>query len=113
MSRGDRGISIGGHASVSGQVASGDHVIQRQESGAAPRSDAFAEVERLIGEHAAALPEAERARRDLADLRSEAAEADPDTERMQGALERLARRVSGVAVLAAAVHDLAGQLGLG
>ncbi|MDL4814858.1 DUF5955 family protein [Actinomadura opuntiae] len=111
---GDRGISIGGHANVSGQVASGDHVTQNQQIVGAAGTDvaeALARVERLLEQHAGDLPEAGRARRDLADVREEAQEDDPDPERMNGALARLARRVSGVAALAEAVHALTTALG--
>ncbi|MEV4258146.1 DUF5955 family protein, partial [Spirillospora sp. NPDC049652] len=63
----------------------------------------------LIDEHEADLPEAARARRDLADVREEAEADDPDGDRLSGALDRLARRVGGVAALAEAVHTLAAQ----
>ncbi|MFI6514762.1 DUF5955 family protein [Spirillospora sp. NPDC050679] len=112
---GDRGISIGGNASVSGQVATGDNVTQTQHQGGAAESGALtglARVERLLDEHADRVPEAGRARRDLADIREELEGDDPDPERMEGALGRLARRVAGVAVLAEAVQNLAGRLGL-
>ncbi|TDD74566.1 hypothetical protein E1293_29375 [Actinomadura darangshiensis] len=110
---GDRGITIGGGASVSGQVATGDHVTQNQQVNAGPAAEALARVERLLERHAADLAEPGRARRDLADLREEAESADADPERMRGALERLGRRVGGVAVLAEAVRSLAGALGAG
>ncbi|KAB2370845.1 DUF5955 family protein [Actinomadura montaniterrae] len=113
---GDRGISIGGHANVSGQVASGDHVTQNQRIAGASgpdAADALARVERLLEQHAAELPEAARARRDLADVREEAQEDDPDPERMGGALARLGRRVAGVAALAEAVRALAAAVGMG
>jgi hypothetical protein len=115
--RGDRGIIIGGNANVSGQVASGDHVTQNQRiDAAAPGqdiADALARVERLLEAHGADVEEPGRARRDLADVREEADSADPDTERMEGALTRLGRRVTGVVVLAEAVHALGTALGVG
>ncbi|MBW8485313.1 DUF5955 family protein [Actinomadura parmotrematis] len=107
----ERGVSIGGNANVSGQIATGDHVTMNQRTGAAGE-DAFAKVERLLAEHAGAVAEAGKAARDVADLRAEAAEDDPDTDRMASGLERLGARVSGVAALAAAVGELAAALGL-
>ncbi|MFA1550866.1 DUF5955 family protein [Actinomadura chokoriensis] len=114
--RGDRGIRIGGNANVSGQVASGDNVTQNQQINAGPSSEvreALARVERLLDAHAGDVAEPARARRDLVDVREEAESGDPDAERMAGALERLGRRVAGVAALAEAVHGLAGALGVG
>ncbi|MGI5166815.1 DUF5955 family protein [Spirillospora sp. CA-253888] len=111
---GERGIHIGGN--VSGQVASGDHVTQIQQRGGAAEPGplaALARVERLLDEHAGGVPEAGRARRDLADVREELEGGDPDPERVEGALGRLARRVAAVAVLTEAVRDLTGRLGLG
>jgi hypothetical protein len=113
---GDRGIRIGGNANVSGQVASGDHVTQNQQINAGASrevEEALARVERLLEAHAGDVDEPGRARRDLADVREEADSADPDTERMEGALTRLGRRVTGVAVLAEAVHALGTALGVG
>ncbi|WP_433142304.1 DUF5955 family protein [Actinomadura nitritigenes] len=114
---GDRGISIGGHANVSGQIATGDNVTQNQQvvggGAGADVAEALARVERLLDRHAAELPEAARARRDLADVREEAEDGDPDAERMGGALARLGRRVAGVAALAEAVRALAAAVGLG
>lgn len=113
---GDRGIRIGGNARVSGQVAAGENVTQHQRIGAGPSgdvADALARVERLLEAHAAELAEPARARRDLADVREEADSGDPDPERVEGALARLGRRVSGVAALAEAVHALGNALGLG
>ncbi|WP_067475521.1 hypothetical protein [Actinomadura hibisca] len=112
---GERGITIGGNANVSGQVASGDNVTQTQHQGGAAGSAALAEltrVERLLDEHADQIPEVGRARRDLADVREELEGDDADTERVEGALGRLGRRVAGVTVLVEAVKNLAGQLGL-
>ncbi|TDB76596.1 hypothetical protein E1264_38320 [Actinomadura sp. KC216] len=114
---GDRGISIGGNANVSGQVASGDNVTQNQQINAAGPArevaEALARVERLLADHAAAVPDLGRARRDLADVQEEAESEDPDPERMGGALERLGRRVGGVAVLAEAVRQLGAAVGVG
>ncbi|RFU40123.1 hypothetical protein DZF91_18750 [Actinomadura logoneensis] len=115
--RGDhRGVRIGGNARVSGQISTGDHSVQIQGGPAAGPPDgtaaALARVAELIDAHEADLPEAARARRDLADVREEAETGDPDTDRMSGALDRLARRVGGVAALAEAVHALATRLGL-
>ncbi|WP_026414785.1 DUF5955 family protein [Actinomadura oligospora] len=112
----DRGVRIGGNARVSGQISTGDDSVQIQgarsgeDDGTAGALDRVAD---LIDAHEADLPEAARARRDLADIREEAEADDPDGDRMSGALERLARRVGGVAALAEAVHVLAGQLGVG
>ncbi|MFB4312079.1 hypothetical protein [Actinomadura sp. GTD37] len=113
---GDRGIRIGGNATVSGQVASGDNVTQNQQVDAGPSrevAEALARVERLLDAHAGEVAEHPRARRDFVDVREEAESGDPDTERMAGGLERLGRRVAGVAVLAEAVHGLAAALGAG
>ncbi|MER7547173.1 DUF5955 family protein [Actinomadura sp.] len=113
---GDRGIRIGGNANVSGQIATGDNVTQNQQIDAGPPSDvadALARLERLLEAHAGDLDEPARARRDLADVREEAGSDDPDTERMEGALARLGRRVAGVAVLAEAVRALGAALGVG
>jgi len=111
---GDRGVHISGNANVSGQIATGDNVTQNQQVNAAPSADAAAALERvaqLLERHAGELDEPQRARRDLADVREEVEEGDPDPERMEGALQRLGRRVSGVAVLAEAVHQLGAALG--
>lgn len=112
----DRRIQIGGSASVSGsQIASGDNVTQTQHLGGepSPLDQAIARVAELLDRHAAELPEAGRARRDLGDIQDEAAEEDPDRDRMADALGRLGGRVGGIAVLAQAVRELAAQLGLG
>jgi hypothetical protein len=113
---GDRGISIGGSAQVSGQIATGDNVTQNQQVNAAPPAavtEALALVERLLDAHAAELPDPDRARRDLADIREETESADPDPERTGSALERLGRRVGGVAALAEGVRQLTTALGMG
>ncbi|TDE21461.1 hypothetical protein [Actinomadura sp. 6K520] len=113
---GERGVSIGGNANVSGQIATGDNVTQNQQINAGPSPDvaeALATVARLLEAHAAELDEPGRARRDLADIREEAESDDADTERMEGALARLGRRVAGVAVLTEAVQRLAVTAGIG
>ncbi|TDB90596.1 DUF5955 family protein [Actinomadura sp. 7K534] len=113
---GERGVSIGGNANVSGQIATGDNVTQNQQINAGPAPDvaeALANVERLLEAHAAELDEPGRARRDLADIREEAESGDADPERMEGALARLGRRVAGVAVLTEAVQQLAVTAGIG
>ncbi|WP_433332736.1 DUF5955 family protein [Spirillospora sp. CA-294931] len=116
---GDRGVNIGGSASVSGQISTGDDSVQIQGRAEAPSArpteveQALARVAALLDEHAADLTEPERARRDLADVQEEAAQDDPDPERMEGALGRLARRVAPVVVLTEAVQQLTGLLGLG
>jgi hypothetical protein len=112
---GERGISIGGNANVSGQIATGDNVVQMQQTGAAdgsPAAAALLHLERLLDQYAAEVDELEKARRDLADIRSELEEADTDDERVSGALERLGRRVAGVAALTEAVQGLTATLGL-
>ncbi|MFC5183996.1 DUF5955 family protein [Actinomadura harenae] len=112
----DRGVHIGGNARVSGQISTGDNSVQIQGArGDADEgtAEALARVAELIAAHEADLPEAARARRDLADVREEAEADDPDDDRMSGALARLARRVAGVTALAEAVHALATRLGLG
>ncbi|MFA1537700.1 DUF5955 family protein [Actinomadura monticuli] len=115
--QGDRRITIGGNANVSGQIASGDNVTQNQQIIASEPDrevrDALARVERLLEAHAGDLDEPGRARRDLADIGEEAESDDPDPERMGGALGRLGRRVAGVAVLAEAVAALGTALGVG
>ncbi|RFS83651.1 hypothetical protein D0T12_21775 [Actinomadura spongiicola] len=116
---GDRGISIGGNAHVSGMVATGDNVTQNQQVSVASSGDAAAvlerieRIERLLDQYAAEVPELDRARRDLADVREEAESDDADPERVEGALERLGRRVGGVAVLAEAVGQLGAAMGVG
>ncbi|MFS2294791.1 MAG: DUF5955 family protein [Actinomadura sp.] len=113
---GDRGISIGGNANVSGQIATGDNVTQNQQINAGPAGEAaetLARVERLLDAHAADLDEPDRARRDLADIREEVESGDADPERVEGALARLGRRVSDVAALTEAVQRLTTVLGLG
>lgn len=113
---GDRGISIGGNANVSGQIATGANVTQNQQVNAGPSgevAEALARVERLLEQHAAEVGEPDRARRDLADVREEAESGDADPERTAGALDRLGRRVGGVAALAEAVRQLAAVVGVG
>ncbi|XRQ10883.1 hypothetical protein ACN3XK_08295 [Actinomadura welshii] len=114
--QGGRGVSIGGNANVSGQIATGDNVTQNQQINAAPPAavaEALAHVERLLEAHAAGLDEPGRARRDLADVREEVESGDADPERVEGALARLGRRVAGVSVLAEAVQRLAVTAGIG
>lgn len=96
---------IGEGAQISGQVAMGRNVSQVQRtSEPSAGADLFDRVAALIDEHEAALPDARRARRDLADAREEAEADDGDTERRDNALARLAARVAPVAALAEAVH---------
>ncbi|MCP2337274.1 DUF5955 family protein [Actinomadura rupiterrae] len=115
--RDDRGVHISGKARVTGQISTGDNSTQIQGGRPSGADDATAEaldlVEDLLDEHEADLPDAARARRDLADVREESESDDPDEDRMSGALARLTRRVTGVTALTEAVHALAGQLGLG
>ncbi|MFC5745973.1 hypothetical protein [Actinomadura rugatobispora] len=111
---GDRGIVIGGSARVSGQIASGDSVTQNQQVNTTVGTEAAValdRVEQLLDQYGERLPEGARARRDLEDVRRELAETDPDEERIAGAMERLGRRVAGVAVLAEAVGAALGALG--
>ncbi|WP_131735947.1 DUF5955 family protein [Actinomadura roseirufa] len=113
-----RGISVTGNATVSGQLATGDHVTQNQQVNglaAGEAAEAFALVARLLDRHDRELaePDRARARRDLADIREEMAAADTDDDRMRGALDRLARRVGAVAALGEAVRQLAAVTGFG
>ncbi|RKS71151.1 hypothetical protein BZB76_5637 [Actinomadura pelletieri DSM 43383] len=113
---GDRSIIIGGHAQVSGMIATGDNVTQNQQVNIASSEElavALDRIERLLERHATDVPELEGARRDLADVRTEAESGDADTERTEKALRRLGRRVGGVAVLAEAVGQLGAVIGLG
>jgi uncharacterized protein DUF5955 len=72
--------------------------------------DALDRLERLLGQHANALPEPDEARRDLAAVREEAGRTDRDDGRLADALRRLAGRVTAVGVLAEAVRQLSAQL---
>ncbi|NKZ08015.1 hypothetical protein [Actinomadura latina] len=102
---------IGGDAQISGQVAMGRIVRQEQHTVAAsPERDLLDRVAALIDEHAAELPEASRAVRDLADVRQEVDAEDADPERRDNALRRLADRVAPVAAIAEAVRQLADAL---
>jgi hypothetical protein len=109
MTSGDHSVHIGGNATVSGQVASGEHVTQTQHVATAdPRIvAAFDRVEALLDKYAADLAEPDKARRDLADARAEAGEPAPDRDRISDSLKRLARRVATVGVLTEAVQILA------
>ncbi|MFI0350631.1 hypothetical protein [Actinomadura sp. 9N407] len=112
---GERSVNIGGNASVSGQISTGDDTvqIQRTEAPVSAAAESLDRVERLLERHAAEIAEVDKARRDLADIRREIEESDPDSERIGGALDRLGRRVAGVAVLTEAVGQLTTTLGLG
>jgi hypothetical protein len=112
MNSDDHSVYIGGRANVSGQVASGEHVTQTQHIAAAdPQlTAAFDRLERLLDEHAAELAEPDKARRDLADIRAEAAEPAPDRDRISDSLNRLAHRVAAVGGLAGIVKLLMDQL---
>jgi CHASE3 domain sensor protein len=112
MTSDDHSVHIGGNAIVPGQVASGERVTQTQHITAAdPQlTAAFVRLEGLLDEHAAELAEPDKARRDLADVRAEAAEPAPDRDRISDSLKRLARRVAAVGGLAEAVQLLADKL---
>ena len=114
MTRNDHSVHIGGNANVSGPVASGERVTQTQYIAAPdPRlAETFDRLERLLEEHAAELAEPDKARRDLADVRAEAAEPAPDRDRdrISDSLNRLAHRVAAVGGLAGIVQLLTDQL---
>jgi hypothetical protein len=104
-------MHIGGGAQISGQVAMGRHVRQEQHPApASPERDLLDRIAALIDEHAAELPEASRAVRDLVDVRQEVEAEDADSERRDNALQRLADRVAPVAVIAEAVRQLTESL---
>jgi hypothetical protein len=113
--RGDRSIHIGGNAHVSGQVAGGEQIIQTQhiagaDPGPAEVLDRLDRLERLLDQHAAELAEPDKARRDLADVRAEVAEPEPDPDRISDSVKRLTRRVASVGALAEAARLLAEKL---
>lgn len=108
---------FGEGAEISGQVAMGRTVRQEQHSVPAhPRSDLAGlsdlldRVAALIGRHAAELPDADRAARDLRDVREEVESENGDPERRDNALQRLADRVTPVAAVAEAVRQLVDAL---
>lgn len=112
--RDDRSVNISG-GTFSGQINTGDHVTMNQANQAnqAP-ADLVAALDRLaelLARHAEALPEPERAARDLRDVREEVESADPDVPRRDSALARLTTRVAGVSPLLAAVETVRGLLG--
>ncbi|MGK5555820.1 DUF5955 family protein [Actinomadura kijaniata] len=101
---------------VSGQVGSGRNVHQTQNAGAARTGEVQAALDRLeelLRRHAERVTEADRAARDVAALRRELQEPDPDPEALRDTTGRLARRVAGVTVLVEAVNGLTALLGLG
>jgi hypothetical protein len=108
----DHSVHIGGNATVSGQVASGDKVTQTQHvTYADPQlNDALDRLEQLLDRHAADLAEPDKARRDLADVRAEVAEPEPDKDRISDSVKRLTARVASVGALAEAVRQIAEKL---
>lgn len=100
----DRSVHISG-GTVSGQIATGDHSVQHQTTPApsdpTPLVEALDRLERLLAE--TDLPDADRARRNLRDVREEVTADHPDVERRDSALQRLAAIVAPITVLTEAV----------
>ncbi|SEF77026.1 hypothetical protein SAMN05444920_101600 [Nonomuraea solani] len=93
---------------VSGAIAMGpgaratvNNVGARGEAG--PLLD---RLERLLGEHAADLPEAAQAGRDVEDVRRELEQAEPDRSRILDALKRLSVRAAEVSVIVEVVSQI-------
>jgi hypothetical protein len=107
------GIHVnGGH--VSGPIAFGAHAsatVNNIGSPAVPEGAAalLDRLERLIGEHAGSIQEPGKASRDLADVRGELREAEPDSGRITDALKRIAARaaeVTAIVELATKIREL-------
>ncbi|ROO82684.1 hypothetical protein EDD29_0166 [Actinocorallia herbida] len=111
--RDDRSVHISGGTVSGGQINTGDHVTMNQagQDTAPELAAALDRVAELLARHAAELPEAARAGRDLRDLREEVESADPDLPRRNGALARLTQRVTVVTPLLEAVETVRNLLG--
>lgn len=104
------GVHISG-GEVSGPIAVGPH--SRATVNHLGRPGPGEEVSRLLdrlaellAEHEGRVSEPERARRDLADVRQEAEEAEPDRARVMDALKRLSARAAEVSVIVEVVTQI-------
>ncbi|MHC3471146.1 DUF5955 family protein [Streptomyces sp. 7R007] len=115
--------NIGIFQSGTGQIhSSGPIAVGKGASATGHQGDAAREVtpeealrllRQLLAEHAASLPDAERAqaRGELAELSDQLAAGEPDPGRLAGALHRLAAAVGSVTVLATAAEKLREAVG--
>ncbi|MEU8321882.1 hypothetical protein AB0C33_26320 [Nonomuraea sp. NPDC048881] len=106
---GSYGVHISG-GEVSGPIAVGPHsrATVNNLGGSAPGEAArlLDRLERLLAEHEAEVTEPARARRDVADVRQEIEQADPDRSRVLDALKRLSARAAEVSVIVEVVGQI-------
>jgi len=103
----NQGISFsGGYVSFSGPVAAGPQAtVNVQAAASGSPADALRQVNlllTLIREHQAALADADVAEQIALKVRAELSAAQPDPDRVLGAVGRLTRRVAAVGALATA-----------
>ncbi|GAA3533179.1 hypothetical protein GCM10022419_010430 [Nonomuraea rosea] len=103
------GVHISG-GDVSGPIAMGAHaratVHNVTMAAGGELGQLLDRLERLLGEHEAKLAEPHRAARDVADVRQELAEAEPDRSRVLDALKRLSVRAAEVSVIVEVVSQI-------
>ncbi|MFG1943832.1 hypothetical protein [Nonomuraea sp. NPDC048826] len=86
--------------SVSGPVAVGHRAKAVAHTPGSPELRALLDrLAGLVDEHEAHVAEPGRARRDVADVRDELAEPEPDRDRVLDALRRLSRRAAEVTAI--------------
>ncbi|MEV0380350.1 DUF5955 family protein [Nonomuraea sp. NPDC050643] len=95
---------------ISGAIAMGPNSSATVHNTGTPAGGEAARLldrlERLLAEHAANLPEAVQAGRDVTDLRQELEQAQPDRSRMLDALKRLSVRAAEVSVIVEVVTQI-------
>ncbi|NRQ30969.1 hypothetical protein HII36_03860 [Nonomuraea sp. NN258] len=100
------GMHISG-GNVSGPIAMGPHARATVNNFADPAAARLLDrLEQLIGEHQSEVAEPERALRDVADVRQELAETEPDRSRVLDALKRLSARAAEVSVIVEVVGQI-------
>ena len=106
-------LSIGGNSYGANAVGRGANAVQRDvtiSTGGAADDDrlsaAIAELSRLLAEHRAEIPAADRVERDVRSLAEESREPNPDKERLRDTVKRIAARVVLAAPVISAVNDV-------
>lgn len=107
-------LSIGGNSYGPNAVGRGARAVQRDvtiRAGDAAADDdrllaAIAELRRLLDQHRAEIPEANRVERDIRSLEEEIGEPDRDKERLRDTVKRIAARVVLAAPVISAVNDV-------
>ncbi|NUO96960.1 MAG: hypothetical protein HOW71_14970 [Nonomuraea sp.] len=103
------GVHISG-GEVNGPIAIGPHsratVNNLGQAGPGEAARLLDRLAQLLAEHEGRVAEPERARRDLADVRQEAEQAEPDRARVMDALKRLSARAAEVSVIVEVVGQI-------